>query len=58
MPTAAGAFISLCVLATQALTGVPEVFGEGCLLRPSSVLMQTGAMLVGIGLCRSGQANL
>jgi len=25
------------------------VFGDGCLLRLSAVLMQTGAMLVGIG---------
>src|SRR5258708_5862289 len=47
--TAAGAFISLCVLATKVLTGTPEVFGEGCLLRLSSVLMRTGAMLIGIG---------
>ena len=48
--TAAGAFIALCVLATKALTGAPEVFGEGCLLRLSSVLMQTAAVLVAIGL--------
>jgi hypothetical protein len=48
--TTAGAFISLCVLATKVLTGAPEVFAEGCLLRLSSVLIQTGAMLVGIGL--------
>src|SRR5437879_9528699 len=51
--TAAGAFIALCVLATKALTGAAEVFGEGCLLRLSSVLIQTGALLLGIGLLAS-----
>ena len=50
---AAGAFIALCVLATKALTGAAEVFGEGCLLRLSSVLIQTGALLLGIGLLAS-----
>jgi hypothetical protein len=48
--TAAGAFIALRVLATKVLTGAAEVFREGCLLRLSSVLIQSGAMLVGIGL--------
>ena len=43
--TAAGAFIALCVLATKVLTGAAEVFGEGCLLRLSAVLIQTGALL-------------
>jgi hypothetical protein len=41
---------ALCVLATKVLTGAAEVFCDGCLLRLSAVLMQTGAMLVGIGL--------
>jgi hypothetical protein len=48
--SAAGAFIALCVLGTKVLTGAAEVFGDGCLLRLSAVLMQTGAMLVAIGL--------
>ena len=50
--TAAGAFIALCVLATKMLTG-GEVFGEASFLRLSALLMQTGAMLVGIGLLAS-----
>jgi hypothetical protein len=45
---AAGAFIALCVLATKALTGAAEVFGERCLLRLSSLLIQTGPILVGM----------
>jgi hypothetical protein len=51
--TAAGAFIALCVLVTKVVTGAAKVFGEGCLLRLSAVLMQAGAMLVGIGLLAS-----
>jgi hypothetical protein len=51
--TAAGASIALCVLATKVMTGAAEVFGEGCLLRLSAVLIQTGAMLVGIGVLAS-----
>ena len=51
--TGAGALIALCVLATKVLTGPAEVFGEGCLLRLSAVLIQTGAILVGIGLLAS-----
>jgi hypothetical protein len=51
--TAAGVFIALCVLATKVLTGATEVVGEGCVLRLSAMLIQTGAMLVGIGLLAS-----
>ena len=37
----------------KVMTGAAEVFGEGCLLRLSAVLIQTGAMLVGIGVLAS-----
>jgi len=47
--TATGASIALCVLATKVLTGAAEVVGEGGLLRLAAVLIQTGAMLVGMG---------
>jgi len=47
--TAVGAFIGLSVLAVKALTGVAEVPGEDGLLRLSAALIQTGAMLAGIG---------
>jgi hypothetical protein len=47
--TATGALIALCVLATKVLTGAAEVVGEGGLLPLAAVLIQTGAMLVGIG---------
>lgn len=48
--TAAGASISLGILAIKVLTGAGEVVGESGLLRISVVLMQTGVMLVGVGL--------
>jgi len=47
--TAVGAFIGLCVLATKELTGVARMSGEAGIVRLSAVLIQTGAMLVGIG---------
>ena len=47
---AAGASISLGILATKALTGAGGLVGESYLLRISAVLMQTGVMLVGVGL--------
>jgi hypothetical protein len=47
---AAGASISLGILATHALTGAGRLVGESYLLRISAVLMQTGVMLVGVGL--------
>jgi hypothetical protein len=47
--TAIGALIALCVLVTKVLTGAPQVVGEDSLLRLSTVLIQTGAMLIGIG---------
>ena len=48
--TAVGALIALCVLATKVLTGAAEVVAEGGLVRLAAVLIQAGAMLVGIGL--------
>ena len=51
--TAAGALIALCVLATKALTRAAEVVGEGGLLRVAAVLIQTGAMLAGMGALAS-----
>jgi hypothetical protein len=47
--TAVGAFIGLSGLAAKALTGVTKVSGEAGVVRLSAVLIQTGAMLVGIG---------
>ena len=47
---AAGASISLGILATKALTGAGGLVGESYLLRISAVLMETGVMLVGVGL--------
>ena len=51
--TAIGALIAVCVLATKALTDPAVVFGEDGLLRLSAVLIETGAMLAGIGLLTS-----
>jgi hypothetical protein len=51
--TAAGAFIALFVPVIAVLTGAAEVFGEGRLLHLSAALVQTGAMLAGIGLLAS-----